>query len=235
MKISQMISSVAIATSIVTVAAIVSPMSAKAVSFTFGNIAGGDTVGDGFKGSLSMDVTSLGNGVLFKFNNIGTAAAPDSYIGTVYIDDANSFLKAASIGVNYPTGNSGTVKFKGGADTQTLPQSGNLPALLAFTTDYSFTKDGGASNGVQAGESLGVLFSNTNFTKVLDAINDGSLRVGYHLQSLPPLYRGGTTSDSYINNPGTPRPVPVPGFVLGVMAAGALGGTRLLKNKKQAV
>ena len=224
MKILQMIGNVAIATSIVTVAVIVSPMSAKAVSFTFNNIPGKDDVGDLFNGSLSMDVTSSSTGgVLFKFNNIGTNAAPNSYIGSVHISGA---LLGTSISVDRE--NVGEVDFKGGIDDKNLSQTNKAE----FSTAYYFTKDGGASNGIQKGESLGVLFSNANFDNVISAIKGGSLRVGYHLQALP-----NGASDAYINNPNTPptKPVPVPGFILGVMAAGALGGTRLLKNKKQAV
>ena len=234
MKISQMIGSVAIATSIVTVAAIVSPMSVKAASFTFGNIAGGDTVGDSLAQYLSMDVTSSGSGVLFKFNNAAGNTATTSFIGTVYIDAAPALL-GSNITVN--SGNVGNVDFGGGIGTKNLPQSEHL--ATAFTTNYDFTKDGGASNGVQKSESLGVLFSNANFTNVINAINGGSLRVGYHLQGItPPNPLTGSTSDSYVNNPNTPtptKPVPVPGLLLGVMAAGALGGKRLLKSKKQAV
>ena len=229
MKILQMISSVAIATSIATVAAIVSPVTANAATFTFDNIAGGDTFGDGLNGFLSMDVTDSGNGVLFKFNNAIGNTATNSFIGTVYIDGSTTLL-LNSIAVNYA--NVGVdVDFSGGTGNGNLSQSANL--ATAFTTDYDFTKKGGASNGVNKGESLGVLFAGANFNNVISAINDGSLRVGYHLQGLP-----NDKSDSYVNSRTTgttPTPVPVPGFLVGVMAAGALGGTRLLKNKKQAV
>ena len=221
-----MIGNVAIATSIVTVAAIVSPMSAKAVSFTFNNIAGGDTVGDGLNGFLSMDVTASGSGVLFKFNIDANNTATSSFIRTVFIDGSTSLLG------NPTTVDSGNVGFTGKLGNDKLPQWNNLSPN--FTTDYVFEANNGNGNffAIQSGESLGVLFGGANFNNVISAINGGSLRVGYHLQGLP---NGG--SDSYVNNPNipTPRPVPVPGLLLGVMAAGALGGKRLLKSKKQAV
>ena len=225
-----MIGSVAIATSIVTVAAIVSPMSAKAVSFTFDNIAGGDTVGDSLAQYLSMDVTSSGSGVLFQFNNGAGNTATTSFIRTVFIDAAPALLGGNS-NITVNKDNVGTVLFTGGVDNQNLPQGNNL--LPNFTTNYAFNRvqGGGNINAIQPAESLGVLFANVDFNNVISAINDGSLRVGYHLQGLP-----GGASDSYVNNPNTPtKPVPVPGLLLGVMAAGALGGKRLLKSKKQAV
>lgn len=229
MKISQMIGSVAIATSIVTVAAIVSPMSAKAASFTFGNISGGDTVGDSLAQYLSMDVTASGSGVLFKFNNAVNNIATTSFIRTVFIDSSTSLLGNS---ITVDSGNIGIVDFTGGLGNNNLPQGNNLSPN--FTTDYAFDRVSGSGNinAVQPTESLGVLFANANFNDVISAINDGSLRVGYHLQGINlPGVTG--ASDSYVNNPSVPKPVPVPGFLLGLMAAGALGGTRLLKNKKQ--
>ena len=224
MKISQMISSVAIATSIVTVAAIVSPLSAKAASFTFDNISGGDTVGDSLAQYLSMDVTDSGSGVLFRFNNAVGNTATASFIRTVFIDGSTTLLGNS---ITVDQNNVGIVDFTGGLDNQNLPQGSNLSP--DFTTDYAFDREPGSGNinAIQPVESLGVLFAGANFNNVIDAINGGSLRVGYHLQGLP-----NGKSDSYVN---TPKPVPVPGFLLGVMAAGALGSTRLLKNKKQAV
>ena len=230
-----MIGSVAIATSIVTVAAIVSPMSVKAASFTFANIAGGDTVGDSLAQYLSMDVTSSGSGVLFQFNNGAGNTATTSFIRTVFIDAAPALLGGNS-NITVNKDNVGTVLFTGGVDNQNLPQGNNL--LPKFTTNYAFNRvqDGGNINAIQPTESLGVLFANVDFNNVISAINDGSLRVGYHLQGIDlPGVKG--ASDSYINDPNTPptKPVPVPGLLLGVMAAGALGGKRLLKSKKQAV
>ena len=220
MKILQMISSVAIATSIATVAAIVSPVTANAATFTFDNIAGGDNFGDTLNGFLSMDVTdSRTGGVLFKFNNAAGNTATTSFIRTVFIDGSTALL-GNRITVN--EGNVGTVTFERGSDSQQLPQGSN-----DFTTDYSFDRIVGKANvnAIQSDESLGVLFAGANFNNVISAINGGSLRVGYHLQGLPD-----GKSDSYINT----KPVPVPGFLLGVMAAGALGSTRLLKKKQAA-
>ena len=221
MKILQMISSVAIATSIATVAAIVSPVTANAATFTFDNIAGGDPVGDPLNVFLSMDVTDSGTGgVLFKFNNAANNTATTSFIRSVFIDGSTALL-GDSITVNKD--NVGTVEFERGSNSQQLPQGGN-----GFTTDYSFdriTGRGSNDKGIEPTESLGVSFAGANFNNVISAINGGSLRVGYHLQGLPD-----GKSDSYINA----KPVPVPGFVLGVMAAGALGSTRLLKKKQAA-
>jgi hypothetical protein len=229
MKISHFIRSAAIASTIASAAAIISPIAASAATFNFSNIAGGDTVGDSLAQYLSMDVTASGSGTLFKFNfATNPTAFTSAFIGTVYIDAGTTPL-GTNASITVDSGNVGTVDFTGGTGTSNLPQSGNL--ATAFTTDYAFDNVNGSGNSkaVQEGESLGVLFSTANFNNVIAGINAGTLRVGYHVQGI------GSGSDSYINSTGTPTPVPVPAFLFGVVAAGAFGGTRLLKNKKQAV
>ena len=223
MKILQMISSVAIATSIATVAAIVSPVTANAATFTFDNIAGGDTFGDTLNGFLSMDVTSENSGVLFNFKYASNTVFPKSFISDIYIDVSPKLLGIPTI--NNTTDPNVSFSQPSGKQDQQLPQGGN-----GFTTDIYFAQDQGAGNAkaIQPGESLSVFFANTKFDDVISAINTptglNALRVGYHVQGI------GDKSDSYINA----KPVPVPGFVLGVMAAGALGSTRLLKKKQAA-
>jgi hypothetical protein len=260
MKISQMIGSIAIATSIVTVAAIVSPSTANAATFTFNNISGASTVGDGLNGFLSMDVNDLGvgNGVLFQFRNSSLNTSTGSFIRTIFLDTrvgGEDLVNARGRVVNslpaitggditkvivgntvnptiatpYSTSLNG-INFSKDL-SGTLPQGNNLNP--DFTTDLELNRITPGNDGaVKVGETLAVIFADANFSSIIASIGNGDLRVGYHLQGLNP------GSDSYINsktpNP-TTKPVPVPGFLLGVMAAGALGGTRLLKNKKQAV
>jgi hypothetical protein len=223
----------AIATTVAAVTAISAPSNASAVNFTFNNItgAGQDTVGDSLAQYLSMDVTASGTGVLFKFNfATNPSAFTNAFIGKVFIDDSASKLGSSIVN----SGNVGSfVSFTGGLSNDNMPQGNTITKLVGntitpdpFTTDYAFTRDNGGGNkwGVQEGESLGVLFANTNYDDVIKSINNGKLRVGYHVQGI------GSGSDSYVNK----KPVPVPGFLLGVMAAGVFGGSRLLKNKKQA-
>jgi hypothetical protein len=225
MKISQLIGSTFTLSGIVTLSVLSSPLMANAASFS--NINGGDTVGDSLAPFLTMDVTSAsGGGVLFKFNFLdNNTPFTTAFIRTVYIDAETSLLGTSGINVN--SGNVGVVDFNGGLGNDNLPQGNNLDK--DFTTDYAFNRISGSGNtkGIQKTESLGVLFSNADFNNVISAINGGTLRVGYHVQGI------GSGSDSYVNATGTPTPVPVPSFLLGVVAAGALGGSRLLKNKKQ--
>ena len=226
MKILQMIGSVAIATSIVTVAAIVSPVTANAATFSFQNITGGDNFGDAIFGQFKFDVTDSSDGkTLWKFSNSAGTTNSASFISRIYFDYSVSSVLSA------PTFNSGlnvgTVAFKStSVNPANLPQSTNI----GFNADLAIgsVEQGANKDGIDLGETLGVIFNSPSASVIEAAINSGNLRVGIHVQDIA-VANG--RSDSYINT----KPVPVPGFLLGVMAAGALGSTRLLKNKKQAV
>lgn len=195
----------------------VSAAPASAIGFSFGNIFGGDTVGDAYQNSFSFDVTENGlNSVLFNISNSGNAAASSMFIGKVLFDD-NGYLSNAVANIN----NTGDVRFTGGAGTDQLPQGGT-----GFTTDYAFTRDNGSGNkwAVQGSESLGVSFTG-NYANVISALNSGSLKLGLHVQALP-----GGASDSYIssgNTENTPEP-------LTMLAAGAAVGFGGMFKKQRA-
>jgi len=232
MKILQMIGSVAIATSIVTVAAIVSPFTANAATFGFQNITGGDTGGDAVFGQFKFDVTDSGAGkTLWKFSNSASTTNSASFISQIYFDWI-SISSALSVGT-LNSGNVGTVAFKStSVNPSNLPQGNNV----GFNADLAIgsVKQGANKDGIDLGETLGVIFNSPSASAIEAAINSGNLRVGIHVQGIA-AYNG--NSDAYVSSPNMPptKPVPVPSFMLGVMAAGALGGTRLLKSKKQSV
>ena len=135
------------------------------------------------------------------------------FISQVLFDD-NGYLSAPSVNID----NVGTVNFSGGASNAQLPQGGNN-----FTTDYAFSRLPGAgnANGIQAPETLGVSFTG-NYTNVLAALTDGTLKIGLHVQALP-----GGASDSYISNTqDTPEP-------LTMLAAGAAVGFGTVFKKQR--
>ncbi|PZU95675.1 MAG: hypothetical protein DCE90_12125 [Pseudanabaena sp.] len=228
-NLSKLISAAAIATSLSVV-----PIAASAATFDFANIpatSAGEQSGDDLAPSLKFDVNESGSGTKFDFKFL-TNSSPSTaaFISRVFIDGSTTLLGANNT-ITVNSGNSGTVVFSGGLGNDNLAQGNKLNP--AFTSDYVFSWQNGNGNvrGIQEGESLGVLFASANFADVIAAINDGSLRVGYRIQSIGANAQG---SDSFVSIPNPPRPVPVPGFVLGILAAGALGGKRLL-SKKQSV
>jgi hypothetical protein len=199
------------------VAALSAVSAAPAWAFGFGNIAGGDTPGDAYNNSFSVNIFNQGSFVILNILNSGNAAAPDMFIRQVFIQDSNGILSGLSL-LNY--NNVGQVAFSGGAGNAQLPQGGN-----SFNTAYAFTRNPGSAangNGIQGGESLGLRFIG-NYNNVINAYNSGALKVGIHVQALP-----GGASDSYIssNTQDTPEP-------LTMLAAGAAVGFGTMFKKQR--
>jgi hypothetical protein len=139
------------------------------------------------------------------------------FISKVFFDDNNNYLSGPSVNFS----NIGQVAFIGGANNDQLPQGGN-----DFTTDYSFSRVGpGNEYAIQAGEKLGVSFV-ANYNNVLAALNDGTLKIGLHVQALP-----NGASDSYISSSGNTENTPEP---LTMLAAGAAVGFGTMFKKQRA-
>ena len=203
---------------VVGVAALSAVSAAPASAFSFSNIAGGDTAGDAYVNSFTFDVFNLGSSVLFNIKNYGDAAAPSMFISKVLFDD-NGYLSAPLANVS----NIGEVAFSGGASNDQLPQGGKN-----FTTDYAFSRDTGAGNafGIQAGESLAVRFT-ADYNNVISGLNDGTLKLGLHVQALPNGQSDSYLSSSSGNTQDTPEP-------LTMLAAGAAVGFGTVFKKQRA-
>jgi len=197
--------------------------SAQAVQFTFYRLtSNGGLVNP--EGQLFADVTPNGNLVDFKISNAGPIA---SSICDIYFDDG-TLLDLASINWGSQTG----VSFDDPATPGDLP-SGNT-ASPPFVTTQDFSADSNSphleANGVNPGEWVTITFSLQNvqtFDDTIAALNDGSLRIGLHVQAI------GTAgeSDSFLNNGG--GKFPDGGATVGLLgcALTALGlvGRRLRK------
>jgi hypothetical protein len=204
------------------VAAVSAISAAPASAFNFSNITGGDTVGDAYANSFGLTVENQGPFTVFNFFNFGNPGASDMFIAGVFFDD-NGYLSSPTApwaNVN----NVGDVAFSAGRSNAQLPQGGN-----SFTTDYAFFSNNGRGNalGVQAGEKLGLGFA-ASYNNVISALNNGTLKIGLHVQALP-----NGASDSYIssnsidNTENTPEP-------LTMLAAGAAVGFGTMFKKQRA-
>jgi len=140
-----------------------------------------------------------------------TSGADDNVLGTF-----DALIEQA--GVDYKQKTSGA-----------FPEGNNASPSFAENQGLHFTKNGGASNAINKGEQLGIrvnLAAGKTVTDVLAALDNGSIRVGLHLQG----YASGG-SDSYIN--GTPPSVPDAGSTLALLGLG-LVGIGMARRKLQA-
>lgn len=221
MKFSSLVPSVLAAAGVAITA---SMMSAEAATVGFQNIFPTDnTNGDSIVNQFSVDVTDAGSGqALFKFSNAGPVG---SSITQIYWDDATDVLSSI-FGIDAGTTSPG-VSYTVSNNPGNLPQGNNINFNEEFKVQAT-NQQGVANNGVNINEMLGVLFNYSgSFGDVETALNNGSLRIGMHVQSIDSANDG---SDSFVNTPGTNEPVPEPLTILGSATALGIGG--LLKRQQ---
>ncbi|NUN65288.1 hypothetical protein HCU40_11105 [Pseudanabaena biceps] len=242
------IGSAAISSAIST-AALISAHSVEAVTFGFQNIPTtniSEKIGDGIVGQFTFtiaDIPNVSGKTLWTFANVGSV---NSFIGQIYFDWKGLSTAPIAVATINAVGTSAGVNFESGSGK--LPQGQNVKTLLSQTLGFdnsSGNKDanivleadspGSNKDGIDANQTLAVIFNSGTASSLESLILADKLRVGIHVQGIDPTGGSDAYFDGAVIPPTPPKPVPVPGFVLGIMAAGALGGTRLLKNKKQTV
>lgn len=202
--------------------------SAEALTFGFNNVTNNNATNVGIgESQLFVDVLETANSsqVLFNFRNVGPAAAS---IADVYFDDG-SLLDIASVI------NGSGVDFSAGATPGNLP--GGNAIDFNTSTPQGFSADSNAPvqpNGVNPGETLGILFNLQGGKTYQDTLNAlllslaspgvdvlGGLRIGIHVQGFA---NGG--SESFVNT----TPIPTPALLPGLIGMGLAA----LRKKKQA-
>jgi len=154
-------------------------MAAPASALTFDCITN-NNVADCTTGEAQLSVTVTDpagdSNVLFTFENSGPLA---SSITDVYFDDG-TLLAIASI--NEGPG----VAFSQGASPGNLPGGNNADPDFEATAGFTADSDPPTQpNGVNPGEFLEITFTllaGDTFDDVLAALDDGSLRIGIHVQ-----------------------------------------------------
>ena len=169
------------------------------------NLAGNCAIGEA---QLTVDVSNPAAAVIrFQLANAGPAA---SSITDVYFD--NGPLQALSLILN----TAGSVEFSPFASPPNLPGGNLLSPPFETTRGFSADSDSPVQPmGVNPGESLGILFllePGTSFADALAGLEDGSLRIGIHVQGFS---SGG--SESFVN--AVPEPLGLLGVALLALAA----------------
>ncbi|MCJ7602636.1 MAG: PEP-CTERM sorting domain-containing protein [Desulfobulbaceae bacterium] len=155
---------------------------------------------------LRVDVTDGDSGpILFKFTNEGSI---QSHIGDIYFDwGTGTALTFAGFS------STGEVSFSADATPGNLPGGNNISFIAGWSADPNpppGTNGNGIDNWSGSGtqDTLTIAFTEPTFGDIISALNDGTYRIGLHLQGLTD-----GKSESYVNGIGT-NPVPAPATIL---------------------
>ncbi len=174
---------------------------------------------------LFIDLVNTGsNEIVFKLRNTGPEYCR---IEQIYIDGPMFFTTNYLIDADDGSGGDVGVDFSFGAVPDEIPSWNTL--VPPFDSEVSFGSDSGPDSevlspdksGIEPYEYLDIVFimqDGVFFNDVVEMIEDESLRVGMHVQSLG---EDGELSESFVNNP-----EPATLIVLGIGAIGLIRGKR---------
>lgn len=179
----------------------------RAELIDFGCITGNDASGTSCaiaESQMKLEIEASGSDqVLFTFSNIG---AVDSFIGSIYFMYDNFDVLVFDAILNLDSG----ARFREGAHPSHLPAYDSRPASFSAEADVGRgqgNRGGRGHNGINQGESLGILFDlvGATYDDVYAALLSGDLVIGIHAQGLG---ENNEYSESLVAMP--PMVVPVP-------------------------
>lgn len=198
------------------VIAVLSTTATQAISY----VRVGDNGNGDISAQLNTILTDAGSGrVNFQFvNNVGTPSS----IKEIYFQDTVGLLSGIQLGTqngaNFAVGAASPGDLPGG--NSITPTFTVTPGLLADSGS------GGPNTGLNAAADFVNINFLGNFADVLQALNEGSIRLGLHVIAIGTA--GG--SDAYVTT-GTPTNVPDGGATAVLLGLGVLGLSTLARKR----
>lgn len=209
------------AAAIAAILAFLAPAANATTVLSFAAVTDNDPAAVATAGQYSVAVSAVEgnpNQVAFQFFNDGSSNATASITG-IYFDDGTL------LGIAQVINGTGVV-FSQGASPRDLPGGNQAAPPFEVTAGFAADSDSPTSpNGVNAGETVTIIFnlqSGGTIAEVLSELATGELRIGIHVQSLPP---GDDGSESFINTPLVPEP--------GLLAMAGIGALALLRTTRR--
>ena len=189
-------------------------------TYSFVNITGNSATNAQIgEDQLAVEVSDIGGSqVLFNFTNSGPLA---SSITQIYFEDSLGLM-----------GNVDSLIESSGVDFVIDSSPGNLPGgnTISFVENYEVKPAPPvAPNGINLGESLGVVFNlagSFTYDDLIASLDEGTSRIGIHVQSFPD-----GNSEAFVNNGRDNPVVPVPGAIS--LALVGISVARLLRKDRK--
>lgn len=193
---------------------------AHAITLTFDRITTNSS--SDYTGLVSAEVIDQGTGVLFLVTL--DSAPPTGDIRNIYFEDTGGLFSSMDFSAAFTPIGPTPVAFSSPSNPATPPGVGSFTATFSFDADTPMPQNTAINNG-ETGAFVATYSGGTSFGNVEQALVNGTLRVGVHMQGLDP---NGTQSDSYVSQPPDDPTIPEPDTTL----LAAIGVCLILRRRR---
>lgn len=179
---------------------------AHAITLTFDQVTTNSPTD--YSGLLSAEVIDQGTGVLFLVTL--DDAPPTGDIRNIYIEDTGGLFSAMDFSAAFTPIGPTPVSFSSPANPAKPPGVASFTSTFSFDADSPMPQNNAVNNGETAA-FVATYSGGVSFGNVEQALVNGTLRVGLHMQGLDP---NGMQSDSYVSQPADDPTIPEPDTTL---------------------
>lgn len=172
--------------------------STQAVTLSFDRVTSNSPTN--YSSLLSATVTDLGTAALFLISL--DDAPPSGDIRNIFFEDTGGIFSAIAFSPAFTPVNPTVVAFDAPSNPASPPGIGSFATMFSFEAHSPMPQVNAIDNG-EGGAFVATYAGGFGSADVFQALNNGSLRVALHMQSLDP---NEGESDSYLSEPTVPEP-----------------------------